>query len=370
MLFFGASTYAATSQSSVFTDDVGEYSSYRTMSPIEVPPLDVATFVSFTVRYVEASFGAVFDVTTQKSVPIDLLALDTVPQPRIGFTGITPSGELKMLSDRRAVGEVSFPLPSSKIGQTTIELQYDNLYTADTLQITFGQNSPRPNSVSVSVQQNGGTEIVLTNVTLRPDGSLSFPSTTSQRWEIALNYTQPMRITEMELTGSGYNAVYDVRFSAIPGRSYVWLTNPSKEFYPIVDRTLSVSGTPLVVPLGAPRPSTLYREIDSDADGVTDEEDNCYLSNPDQEDLNDNEVGDACDDFDGDRVLNARDNCPEDANRSQRDEDVDGIGDACDDAESRFTEQFPWIPWVGIGLAIVVLIGMSFVMVKSQPRQS
>ena len=97
--------------------------------------------------------------------------------------------------------------------------------------------------------------------------------------------------------------------------------------------------------------------IDSDEDGVCDQDDNCVNTpNPDQADVDDDGVGDACDncpgtpnpnqedgdgdgigdacedcsDVDEDGVCDVDDNCPETPNPGQEDSDQDGIGDACD----------------------------------------
>ena len=72
---------------------------------------------------------------------------------------------------------------------------------------------------------------------------------------------------------------------------------------------------------------------DQDFDGIEDDADNCpTLSNADQRDFDNDNIGDVCDDdIDGDGVDNNADNCPNDHNPGQEDNDNDNYGDACDD---------------------------------------
>lgn len=82
--------------------------------------------------------------------------------------------------------------------------------------------------------------------------------------------------------------------------------------------------------------------LDSDGDGVVDQDDNCpFRYNPDQADSDGDGIADACDncpyvfnpdqiDTDGDGIGDACDNCPNTANPDQADSDGDGIGDVCD----------------------------------------
>lgn len=81
---------------------------------------------------------------------------------------------------------------------------------------------------------------------------------------------------------------------------------------------------------------------DGDGDGIGDDWDNCpQLANPEQQDFDADDIGDACDlctDTDQDGFGNPGfvantcpdDNCPDVYNPGQEDEDQDGYGDACD----------------------------------------
>lgn len=72
--------------------------------------------------------------------------------------------------------------------------------------------------------------------------------------------------------------------------------------------------------------------MDTDKDGITDDIDNCIaVFNPDQADVDNDGIGDLCDDDnDNDGVKDVDDNCPLNANTNQEDDDNDGIGNPCD----------------------------------------
>ena len=106
--------------------------------------------------------------------------------------------------------------------------------------------------------------------------------------------------------------------------------------------------------------STEYPEIiipidlnlDTDGDGEEDASDNCPLiSNPNQENADNDSAGDACDAFpndssesldsDGDSIGDNADNCPVVANADQLDTDNDQQGDACDSDDDREPDTTP-----------------------------
>lgn len=83
-------------------------------------------------------------------------------------------------------------------------------------------------------------------------------------------------------------------------------------------------------------------QLDSDEDIIWDSCDNCKLYNPNQKDLNNNWIGDICEqeeknrkenDKDHDNVLDTNDNCINTANTDQLDLDKDWVGDVCDNCQ-------------------------------------
>ena len=86
---------------------------------------------------------------------------------------------------------------------------------------------------------------------------------------------------------------------------------------------------------------------DSDEDGICNSDDNCAGTfNPDQSNSDGDGNGDVCDvcpndfenDEDSDTICNSEDNCPTMYNPNQEDEDNDGLGNACDPCQYDSTD--------------------------------
>lgn len=111
-----------------------------------------------------------------------------------------------------------------------------------------------------------------------------------------------------------------------------------------------------------------------------DDVDNCPdVSNPDQEDADDDGTGDACDgcpddatkqapgacgcgvpdtDSDGDSVANCNDNCPNASNADQADSDGDGTGDACEPTD---ITAVPTLSEWGMIIFMTIILGLGVV---------
>lgn len=131
--------------------------------------------------------------------------------------------------------------------------------------------------------------------------------------------------------------------ASLVGKNSEFLKNPSYTgftFYPSNLAAESPDGTTPAIEIEFIRISNVGSAADSDTmcdletpqpDGWVDSEDNCKDAyNPDQADSNDDGIGDACEDFDGDAIMNLCDNCPTLTNSRQKDSNNDGFGDVCD----------------------------------------
>jgi hypothetical protein len=278
-----------------------------------------------------------------------------------------------MLTDENTQTFVDLPISTEGRGEVTIELSADSPVTASSLAFLLDAHVALPASVTVSIVSPGDGKEHIVLLRQRPQGqTVDFPRTTSRLWKVTLAYAQPLRVTELRLAEENLSAANtrSLRFLAVPGRAYRVYMDPD-HFVALntgeAGDLASNKGVLRLSPVGTTL-NPLYKFSDIDGDWTPDIFDNCVLvANQDQGDVDGNGRGDACDDFDKDGLMNSKDNCPNDPNVNQVDTDGDKIGDVCDEEESRVTERYAWIPWVGMGFAGLVVV-LLVILVLRKPR--
>jgi hypothetical protein len=335
-------------------------SAYRLYKDIDIYSINTPSVVEvpFMDNFIERFDFAVFDETANSFEPY-FFKQEVTDMP-VSVIANPNAGSANKMIDKDTLTYTDFPLPENTQGQAQIILSSANPITSSALTILLDANVALPTSVEIRALVDGQNIIVVSNRKMDQQ-TVSFPRTTSSRWQITFFYSQPLRLSELKLNQENTSKLNAraVRFLAQPNHSYRIYFDPDRSVKTSVGEAgnLFSAQNVLVISATPSKNNPDYIIADIDNDGIPDIYDNCVsINNPDQQDANDNKRGDACDDFDQDGLINSKDNCPDNPNLNQIDTDGDGIGDACDKQESRLTERYSWIPWVGIGFAVVVLI--------------
>lgn len=340
-------------------------SAYRFYKDMDNPSIKTPTVVEipFATDFIERFDFAILDKTVNSFDPYYFKQETLTNEIPVSVRATLNTGRANKMIDKNTQTYTDFLLPEDAQGQVQITLSSPSPITSSILTILLSNNVALPTSVEIRAFVDGQNRIVVANRRMDQQ-TIRFPQTTSNRWQITFSYGQPLRISELRLnqdnaTKSNTRAI---RFLAQPSHSYRIYFDPDRSAKALVGETgnLASAQDVLVIPTAiSSQNNPNYIIADADNDGVPDTRDNCVsVSNSDQQDINNNGRGDVCDDFDQDGLINSKDNCSDNPNRDQIDTDGDGIGDACDKQESRITEHYPWIPWVGIGFAAIILIAL------------
>jgi hypothetical protein len=342
-----------------------------------------------TIHYAASSVSyetdiCVIDETAQKparfATTLSSIAPLPAPSPTIEIhtTGGTIQGAPQMIFDKDTSTSVTVPVkPGNSDSVTTITIRYNQPVTRNIVSLAFaGINLPQGlYQFQVAAKNTQGEFQVLSKSTvhtLRPFND--FPTYTAREWIIIINHSRAFSMMEIDLVDSTSPPTTnqtEISFVVDPGHIYALYTTHDSTSSgcwssgPVPSPNGSLL-QPITLAESSHLPNPHLNSIDHDNDGVPDKQDNCiYDTNPDQADKNQNGIGDICDDHDLDSMKNASDNCPDVFNPGQKDRDQDRVGDACDSTDDRFDYQYPWLPWLGILVGFVVVIGIHTTTQKS-----
>ena len=347
--------------------DMGSISSIVVPTVVEIPLEEEYLYDTWEFALYDVGEG-IFEPNMYRTEPIPNQATFTISSEE--QDGLIRFPERMM--DKNTTSYADLLLPAQGHGSANFIIQTNRPVTSSGLALSLERNVALPTSVKIRAMVDGETRVVLAENNMTQT-TVRFPQVTSSQWMVAFSYGQPLRITELQIFDDKTPALKQgERFLAQPGHVYRLYLDPDNLIRPRMAQSanLSLNEGVIRLPASPSEANPLYRPADVDGDGIPNIIDNCVsLANQDQVDVDNNKRGDACDDFDRDGVLNTKDNCPDSPNSDQRDTDGDLVGDVCDKEESRFTEKYSWIPWIGIGSAGIVLIVLLFLTVRSLPKK-
>lgn len=287
------------------------------------------------------------------------------------FISTNPSvNNASMMNDNNTKTYTDFVLPENTQGNVKITISSNKEITSSALTAVLGNNVSLPNYVEIRAQVAGENRIIVASKRMDSQ-TINFPQTTSNKWTITFLFGQPLRISELRLKQDDYTQTnsQSLRFLAQSGHNYKVYFEPDRLANIKVGESANLVSAEEVFVLSPAlsQNNPAYVIADIDGDKIPDIRDNCVeIANFDQQDINMNGRGDACDDFDKDGISNEKDNCQNNPNRNQADIDGDGIGDVCDTEESRITERNAWLPWAGIAFACIVLVVLLILTARSK----
>ncbi len=360
------------SSSFVFAENSNVIQSFKKIIALQKIEVLVPTVVEVVLpNEITSSYFAVLNETDKKFEPyvvtnntlLDSNSYVSIPQK---ISSNFPN-QISNVFDNSFQTYSQFDVDQDGKGYVTIDYSFIENVKSNSISLSLDQYVSLPNSITIKAIENGKEKIVLSQ--FKPTSNIiNFPETSSNNWKFEINYSQPLRINELQIQNLNAKKIpTSLRFLAQPKKEYKIFAEPDL----IINQNtserpnlLSNDDVKIIQTLSVDKNQS-YKLADTDNDTIPDINDNCVLiPNTDQADINQNNRGDVCDDFDKDGVINSEDNCINEPNANQADIDLDKIGDACDGIESRLTEKYPWLVWGGIIFAALLFLGLFAVAIR------
>lgn len=164
-------------------------------------------------------------------------------------------------------------------------------------------------------------------------------------------YIHDTKTVELPNTVTAEQGFYNdiVRFVAVPNHDYDIYYYSDKYITPPIeqDKNLLLDWQVMRMAYQSTTFNPRYKvEADMDMDGIPDAKDNCVsIVNPIQNDVDNDGLGDFCDPTDQNKIRNnTQENIVTDIEKNDPKE------------EKLVIERYQWIPWVGVGIAFVVIV--------------
>jgi hypothetical protein len=338
---------------------------FQSMAPLNVELSNPQTVKVYLNNYTQGQRLIIFDNSSQEIIPSLVTQETSIPLDNQVYD--IQDNYLPQLSDGINTTYIDYPIGSDPVTTSTWTSKLRSPTPIQGIVFSFAPNSAMPINQTITATDASGSKMIIVNNSPFMV-STKFPSRTIVELTISVTHNQPLRVADIQLQATPQNQRQSVvYFLAEPGHTYSVYANPNPQ--------VTVPSYEVGALRSDPNPQTitttflenpLYQPPDQDGDRILDSKDNCpSVANPGQQDANRNGVGDACEDTDRDGVIDSLDNCPLKANHNQADIDRDGIGDSCDSFDNRITEQYPFLPWLGLGLVGTVITSLFIALFKS-----